>query len=232
MIETVKERIWKEHIVLPAIHARTSKQVIENLKIVEWEWADGFFLVNNKISSPELLNIYRDIQWKFDSLFHWINDLWVSPDQTFLDTAECRTDWIWVDNPRIQAVNGIDETDVIEQAKQTVNRKWLYFWWVAFKYQKAIPEKELPHAIDQAKLHMDVLTTSGSATWNAANIDEIKKFHAHAWWFPIALASGITPDNIWSYAPYIDVSIVATWISQDFFNLDRNKLKKLIRRCK
>lgn len=232
MLDKIKAKLWKEHIVLPAVHAKTTAQVIENLKIIQWEWADWFFLVNNKVSSVKLREIYQDIQGQFEDLFHGINDLGLDPEDKFTKSNECRVDWIWVDNPRIPEINKIDCVSRIENAKQVTKWDWLYFWWVAFKYQLPLSWEELPIAIQAAKKNMDVITTSGTATWSAAMIDDVKYMKILAWDFPIALASWITPENIASYLPYVDVSIVATGISKDFFNFDNKKLRELIRKIK
>lgn len=81
---------------------------------------------------------------------------------------------------------------------------------------------------------MDVVTTSGSATGVAAQIQKIKDMRASCGDKAMALASGVTPENAPLYAPLIDAFLVATGISKpgDFYNLDPNRLRALLQACK
>ena len=80
---------------------------------------------------------------------------------------------------------------------------------------------------------MDVVTTSGIATGNAAEISKISTFRSALPDTPIALASGITPENALNYA-MVDCFMVATGINiaDDFYNIDPERLKSLILKCR
>jgi predicted TIM-barrel enzyme len=45
--------------------------------------------------------------------------------------------------------------------------------------------------------------------------------------YPLAIASGITPENIEKYLPYVDYFLVATGISKTFDEFDPEKRKLL-----
>ncbi|MBP7848167.1 hypothetical protein KA013_03010 [Patescibacteria group bacterium] len=81
---------------------------------------------------------------------------------------------------------------------------------MAFKYQPKIEIQDLPHAIKIAKSYLDVITTSGSATGRAANPTEVKFMREFSGNHPLALASGVQPENIHDYIKDIDISIVGT----------------------
>lgn len=49
---------------------------------------------------------------------------------------------------------------------------------------------------------------------------------------PLAIASGITPDNIKRYLPYADCYLVATGISKSFTELDEARLRALVGRVR
>ena len=49
---------------------------------------------------------------------------------------------------------------------------------------------------------------------------------------PLAIASGVTPDNVNDYLPYINAFLVSTGISKDFHNLDLEKTKELMEKIK
>lgn len=57
---------------------------------------------------------------------------------------------------------------------------------------------------------MDVVTTSGPATGQAADIAKIKTMRASLGKTPLAIASGISPENISLYLGVADCFLVAT----------------------
>ena len=46
--------------------------------------------------------------------------------------------------------------------------------------------------------------------------------------FPLALASGVTPENVTDYLPFVDCFLVATGISKSFTELDPAKVTGLV----
>jgi hypothetical protein len=48
------------------------------------------------------------------------------------------------------------------------------------------------------------------------------------------VASGVTPENVHVYAPYVDAILVATGINlpEDFYNIDKTRLLRLIDNCR
>ncbi len=86
---------------------------------------------------------------------------------------------------------------------------------------------------------MDVVTTSGIATGQRADTAKIRTFRdaldaAPLPPSPLALASGITPENIVHYAQDVDAVLVATGINlpNDFYNIDPQRLTRLVRYCR
>jgi len=76
---------------------------------------------------------------------------------------------------------------------------------------------------------MDVVTTSGVATGQAADVDKIATFRAAMGDTPLALASGITPENAMDYED-IDCFMVATGINKqgNFYDIDPDRLAALM----
>lgn len=76
---------------------------------------------------------------------------------------------------------------------------------------------------------MDVVTTSGPATGQEADDDKIATFRAAIGDAPLALASGITPENAQRYAQ-VDCFMVATGINYDdnFYDIDPKRLRRLL----
>jgi predicted TIM-barrel enzyme len=59
---------------------------------------------------------------------------------------------------------------------------------------------------------MDVITTSGSDTGVAADITKIHLLRQGARSHPIALASGVSPESVEQYLPYVDAFMMASEI--------------------
>jgi len=81
---------------------------------------------------------------------------------------------------------------------------------------------------------MDVVTTSGVATGQAADMTKITDFRRGLGQSPLAIASGITPDNAAAYAANVDCFLVATGINRtgDFYNIDPARLSALLDLCR
>jgi hypothetical protein len=89
-----------------------------------------------------------------------------------------------------------------------------------------LPE-EYPFAIEQAKKYLDVITTSGSATGISADVEKVRKIKGLAGSHPVGLASGVSIENIQDYIKNVDISIVSTKISNDYRNLNPEKVAEL-----
>lgn len=132
-------------------------------------------------------------------------------------------DAIWYDN----SWAGIKS----EWTKHRWNLKLKYsapmmYGGVAFKY---CPQpKSLQEACDVAVENMDVIVTSGNGTGEAADIEKINTMKRIVnGRKPLAIASGITPENINDYD--CDIVMVNTGISDDFYSINESKLKRLIK---
>jgi len=218
--------------VFPVIHANSQEQVIRNTKIAKDAGAFGVFVINHDMTVDEMLELATEAQ----KIISWvgINCLGYSPLRA-MQTVPHHISGLWTDNAGIDEITDIQVTArrvIVEQ----VNRNWRgqYFGGVAFKYQD--PVTDLRAATTQASKHMDVITTSGQATGQAANIEKLKIMHGiFDGWVSrprLGIASGITPDNIEDYLPYIDDFLVATGISVSFTELDPVKVKALITKVK
>ena len=211
---------------LAVVHVENSEQAVRNARIANDEGADGIFLINHDIGHNELLNAYaqvvRDLPW----LWVGLNCLDLGPSA--LLAIPKTAVGLWVDNA------GITEAGVT-QAKRfndiRIARGWLeglYFGGVAFKYQE--PVKDVAAVAKAAVPYVDVITTSGAGTGQAAEIGKIKKMKTAIGEHPLAIASGITPENVLEYAPYADCFLVATGISDSHTELNPSRVRELAKR--
>ena len=96
--------------------------------------------------------------------------------------------------------------------------------------QRPVADKDVGRAASIAAHYMDVVTTSGRATGEAASIQKIAQMRAECSNVAMALASGVTPTNAASYLPFVDCFMVATGVSPpgDFYNFDPLQLRALV----
>ena len=214
------------HVVLPVIHVANLKQAIRNVAVAHGAGADGVFLINHSIGDTELLQIYGEAKEAYPEFWIGVNCLGLMPEAVFQAIPDTMAG-VWVDNAMIR-----EESESQERAETITNvreqRKWhgLYFGGVAFKYQR--PVKDLVSAARIASRYIDVVTTSGPGTGQAAAVDKIRTMKDALGDFPLAIASGITPENVRDYLDCADCFLVATGISRTFEELDLTCLLTLL----
>ena len=99
------------------------------------------------------------------------------------------------------------------------------FAGTAFKYQS--PEPNPAKAALLAQDYGLIATSSGSGTGHAADLTKIKSM-SRAVNGHLALASGLTINNLADYHPYVEFALVATGISQNEHYFDSKKLVAFI----
>ena len=219
-----------KHIVTPVIHCATAVQTRRNIRKAIEAGADGVWLINMHISKEELADIFVRMRAHYPDFWMGVNSLSKYPFQILeeLSLHNVKADGVWVDNARVEenrAVQAYPEFLLEEFAR--VGFEGLYFGGVAFKYQA--PVVDLEKVTKLAMKYMDVVTTSGDATGIAADVEKVIAMRAALGEDkPLALASGITPDNISTYLPYVNCFLVATGISSSFEELDLDLMTQLI----
>lgn len=214
------------HVVLPVIHVRDRAQALANAQIAWDAGADGVFLINHDTSVASLLEIHAEVAARFRGWFVGVNCLGLPPQACFARLSKA-VSGLWVDDA------GVDErasvqvvARFVDEARRASGWSGLYFGGVAFKYRREV------HAVEAAALaardYVDVVTTSGSGTGVAATLDKIQRMKAALDSFPLAIASGITPENIGEYLPHADCFLVATGISRSFHELDPKRVARLV----
>jgi hypothetical protein len=188
------------------IHVRSLDQVERNIELVFAAGLNQVFLINHGIYTDKLLKIAEKILDTYPKLWVGVNLLG-------------RQDYEEID-PRIKGY----WTDHLISDKRP---KQEYFGGFAFKYQRNRANYS-QEACDRAITLCDVITTSGEGTGIAADLEKIRTIRSRIGDYPLALASGVRPDNIKSYAGLVDHYLVATGISKDFHNFDPDKLRALV----
>lgn len=212
--------------ILPVIHVESADQALRNAEIARRAGCDGLFLINHAGSCADLLTIHHDLTTEFPGWWIGINCLDLAPVSVFKEISQ-EVDGVWVDNA------GIDESsqaqgvaERIAQAQRESGWQGLYFGGVAFKYQRQVADLE--RATKLATGYMDVITTSGPGTGQAAHVAKIRTMRKAAGECPLAIASGIAPENAHQYVGIADCFLVATGISRNWREFDPERVKKLV----
>ncbi len=218
--------------LLPVIHVRDSEQTLRNVAIAQTAGADGVFLINHSdeqgnrpLSFRDLVAIHAQAVAAFPAWWIGVNCLDLAAAAVFQHVDET-VSAVWVDNGEIDEDAELQTAAAtILRARQQAGWQGTYFAGVAFKYQR--PVKALARAARIGSDYIDVVTTSGPGTGQSASAEKIATMKGAIGDKPLAIASGITPENVATYLPFVDVFLVATGISHSFFELDAAKVAHL-----
>ena len=238
-----RKRFDSRHaVVMPVIHVLDIDQTIKNVEIANSGNCPGVFLINHDFGINEFLPIITAARQSYPDYWMGINFLAVTGLEAFpvianLEKHGCQIDAYWADDARIDEVSPVGdqiEAAAILDIKRKLGWSGLYFGGTAFKKQRKVAPQNYGKSASIAREFMDVVTTSGVATGRAADTDKIRVFREACGDKPIALASGITPENVDAYAEDVDCLMVATGINaeDDFYNIDPARLCELMNRLK
>lgn len=218
-------------LVLPVIHHRTTQLSVAQGRLALEAGADGLFLIemSGDAARPEAAAVA--LKAAFAAARIGMNRLGVDPlhalernvaiglDMTWTDTGLLNTDTRhrWPD-ARIEA---------LRYARAVAGNHDL-FVAVAFKYQPHDPDP-LRSAREAVALGF-VPTTSGPATGRAADPAAVAALRAGLGEAPLALASGVTPENVGLWLGHVTHVLVSTGIAppDDEHRFDPPRLRALL----
>jgi hypothetical protein len=195
--------------IIPVIHVTSREQALVNTGICLGLGVKKAFYINHAISSTALIEITNEIKRTVPSFWVGMNLLGVSTNQVL--NTQYDIDAVWID-------------ETVKSTQRTFRGK--VFGGLAFKYQSQ--PTDLEAACQEARQCVDVATTSGPATGKAASVDKVRKIRNLIGGHPLALASGVTPENVSIFRPYVDFALVATSITDINEMLLPHKLKELL----
>ena len=229
-------------VVLPVIHVLDNEQAETNTRLAIEGGCPGVFLINHDFGVDEFLPIIRHVRRKFPNIWLAVNFLAVTGRDAFpilgkLANEGTLVDGYWADDARIDEfadTNNQTEADEILKVKMDSGWGGMYFGGTCFKKQREVLPEHYATSAQLATHFMDVVTTSGIATGHAADLGKIETFRKACGDTPIAIASGITPQNVHQYAELVDCLMVATGINiqDDFYNIDPTRLNNLMENLK
>lgn len=225
-------------VILPVIHVLDTPRTQANIERILDAGLKGCFLINHDFEQEALIPILHEVRRSFPLLWMGVNFLAVTGRAAFpilggLGREGCRIDAYWADDACINEDG--DNTEAEEIARIRADSRWegMYFGGTAFKKQRDVAPDRYGDAARHAAPFMDVITTSGVATGQEADPAKIADFRAAIGDRPLALASGITPDNARTYGD-VDCFMVATGINEpdNFYDIDPGRLAALIEQCR
>jgi predicted TIM-barrel enzyme len=226
-------------VILPVIHVLDETSTAANIDRIVDTGLKGCFLINHDFGIDPFLPIIEAIRTRYPDFWIGLNFLAVTGLKAFPILAELgrqgiSIDAYWADDARIDERTGSqDEAEEIAATRRDCGWNGLYFGGTAFKKQRPVDPQDHARAAAIAGGYMDVVTTSGIATGKSADIDKLDQFRASLPDRPIALASGITPENAHDYG-MVDCFMVATGINieDDFYTIDPARLARLVAICR
>ena len=223
-------------VVTPVIHALSTAQALANLDILRAAGCPGAFLINHDFGRDAFLPILREVRHAMPDLWLGVNFLAEDGRVGFaalgaLAAEGCVFQALWTDDACLdERTRDQPDAKAIAAARAASGWDGLYFGGVAFKKQRPVADADIEHAARLGAEWLDVVTTSGLATGQAPDLAKIARFRASIGDSPLALASGITPENAGLFAADVDCFLVATGINLpgDFYNIDPVRLAALL----
>jgi predicted TIM-barrel enzyme len=227
----IEQVFGSDTVLLPVIHPVGRREALDSLRVVTAAGVKGVFLINQGMNEDELLQLVLEVRGLYPALWIGVNLLGPSPAQALEAVLDAcgQIDGIWSDNA------GIDDRGVHANAVEFVAtrraRGWggLYFGGVAFKYQRESTAVDLGRVTATAVPYMDVVCTSGAGTGIAADAAKPAAMRAALSDHALALASGVSPDNVRAYMPYVNAFLVGTGLEARLGVIDAARLEALQR---
>lgn len=218
------EHFSKSPVLLAVIHVDAKAQALANTIVAFGEGADGVFLINHNMSAGELRDIYLDIRSAFEKEWIGINFLGSPRLRVLKGLAPESVSGIWSDNAGYgESEDPLRVPRSLDEARQSTpfGKRMLYFGGVSFKHQHDTTDiAAASRSAAECKPYVDVITTSGDKTGKPPTVEKIVAMRQALGTHPLAIASGMTPENIQPFLPHVDAFLVATGISKSFTELD------------
>lgn len=194
------------------VHVKDDVQAVRQTGVAFTNGAQGVFLIHHQQNHRRLCDIYNKVRFWFPDVWLGLNFLDLAPEKA-LAQAPFDVDGMW-----------LDSTEGLNASNVPANRSYAIFAGTAFKYQPQ-PD-DLERAVRDAADLFDVVCTSGPGTGEAIDVHKLCSMYAVSR-KPLALASGVTVENVDHFLPHVDCIMVNTGVSKDFHTLDPERVRAL-----
>jgi predicted TIM-barrel enzyme len=210
--------------IFPVIHHYSQELTLEQATIAHQHQVDGIFLISHRGEDNILPSLAQDIKEKYPELQIGLNFLSTHITQAVQITHDAGLDMVWGDYCGISS-QGIDATGEELIKWKLSHPEMTILASVAFKYQKVDGNPSLAAYLAQQAGFLP--TTSGAATGSAPSVEKIQAMSERVNG-QLAVASGMTPENVQSFAPLLSHILVSTGVSKDDYRFDEDKLARFI----
>lgn len=213
--------------VFPVIHYLSSELALEQVAVARDCGADGVFLISHYGNDEDLVAVAARAKQVHPGLKVGINLLSQDAARACEWAEGLKLDMVWADDMGVDSRGGNAMAEALSRFAK-VNPSIQLFASVAFKYRP--PEPDPAQAASQALRLGFIPTTSGPATGIAPDVRKISDMSV-ATGGQLAIASGMTPENVSFYAPFLSHILVSTGIGLDEHRIDPQRLRALIASC-
>lgn len=231
MMNRIEAVFGVPRVLLPVVHPVTREDALRSIEVVVAAGCRGIFLIDQGMTEAELLPFVREVQQRYPALWIGVNLLGRRPPDALATAATAcgRIDGIWSDNASID--EGAPAQPVAQQfVDGRAGWEGLHFGGVAFKYQREVAAADLGRAAGIATRYMDVVCTSGAGTGKAVQAEKVRAMHEGLGeGGALALASGVTTENVSAYLPYVSAYLVGTGIEERLGVIDAGRVTTLRR---
>lgn len=203
--------------IIPVVHMLNRNQVLTNVRTCIECGIKKVFLINHAVSIEDLIECAHFVKSKYPELWVGINMLGSTTQEAI--SMDLPFDGLWC-----------DQTISSKESSKYRKFKGLFFGGLAFKYQPQPVDLE-DACLDSISAY-DVSTTSGIGTGKAANVDKVKRIKNLLGGHPMAIASGISIDNIDDYIELADYLLVASSITSSSEMISKDRLLQLVNKSK
>lgn len=200
------------------------KTTLRNALMCSKLGAWGVALISMDADNDELCALAEVIKYGHPNLKVGVNHLGETALASLTKNIASELDFTWSDNQLV--VDGIVSGLAQECRDFLKGSSHLLFSAVSFKYQK-VDQDPVQSTLKTHELGF-IPTTSGAKTGVSADLEYLKKLSSIIPLKSLAVASGLTPDNILEQKQYLGYGLVATGVSKDFYNFDELLLKTFI----
>ncbi len=224
------------HILAIVIHAENRQQVMRNVRIAFDAGVKCVFLIGHGMMHAALLQHFFAVRKEFraskgqgQGLEIGVNFLDLSGEDAVRLAVTHNIFAVWIDDGGVRE----DDEDPCRIARANMAIKGggvpglpLIFGGVAFKHQA--PVRDLTRVAKLAMPFMEVITTSGDATGSPPDPEKIRVMREAIRDHALAIASGITPENVHLFLPNADIFLVATGVSKSHTELDPVLVRRMV----
>ncbi len=218
------------------VHVNNVPQAFRNVVLALNNGADGVFLINHEVRPAMLVSAYDRVRRDLPEQKVGVNFLGVTISESMRLLHETRNSLgFWMDDVGYEEArdcNYVEDLPILESteiperirgALTHMDYKGLLFGGVDFKYQR--PAQDLTRVTRTVAQFVDVVTTSGPATGAPPTVEKIQRMREAIPGGQLAIASGMTPENVESFLDYVDYFLVATGISDSHTELNPDRVK-------